>query len=109
MGFSFDGDNRLCRAMYDLFRDATSGAPAEALLRVNHSIMELYAVHPHPDKQMAITCFSDWLHIVFRLRRQMLEPGCRLDIGGMLVYAPATEADGKQAAVSGVKVRHGLR
>lgn len=68
--------------MYDLFRDATSGAPAEALLTVNHSIMELYAV---PDRQMVITCFSDWLHIVFRIRRQMLELGRRLDTGGMLV------------------------
>ena len=34
---------------------------------------------------MAVVCLSDWLHIVFRLRRQMLEPTRRLDIGGLLV------------------------
>lgn len=79
VGFSFNGDNRLGRAFYDPVRDAASGAPAEALLRVNHSVVTLYAV---PDRQMVIKCFCDWLHIVFRLRRR---PGRRLDIGGMLI------------------------
>lgn len=85
IGFSFDGDSRLRRAMYDLLRDATIGAPVESMIKIDHPIMELHAVHPFRDKQMAIMCFSDWLHIVFRLRRQMLESGRRLDIGGMLV------------------------
>ena len=85
VGFSFDGDTPLRRAMYDWFRDATDGAPPNSLIQVNHKIMELYAVHPHPGRQMAILCFCDWLHIVFRLRRQMLEPKRHLDIGELLI------------------------
>lgn len=54
-------------------------------MEIAHPIMEIHAVHPHPDKQMAIIGFSDWLHIVFRLRRQLLEPGRRLEIGGMFM------------------------
>ena len=71
--------------MYDWFRDAIEGAPPNSMITIDHPIMELHAVHPHPSREMALLCFCDWLHIVFRLRRQMLEPKRRLDIGEMLV------------------------
>ena len=85
IGFTFDGDTRLRAALYELFRDATNGAPAGSTITVDHPIMELFAVHPHADRQMALLAFSDWLHIVFRLRRQLLDAGRRLEIAGMLV------------------------
>ncbi|DBA89350.1 TPA: hypothetical protein ACH3X1_004144 [Trebouxia sp. C0004] len=85
IGFTFDGDARLRMSLYEMFRDATVGAPVGSTITISHPIIELFAVHPHPDRQMALLAFSDWLHIVFRLRRQMLEPARRLDIGGMLI------------------------
>ena len=85
IGFTFDGDARLRLALYEWFRDSSDKAPDGSTITVSHKIIELFAVHPHPDKMMALLAFSDWLHIVFRLRRQMLEPGRRLEIGGLLV------------------------
>ena len=70
-------------SLYEMFGDATVGVPIGSTITVSHPIIELFAVHPHPDN--ALLAFSDWLHIVFRLRRQMLEPGRRLDIGGQLI------------------------
>ena len=83
IGFTFDGDARL--RYTSGFGDSSDKAPDGSTITVSHKIIELFAVHPHPDKMMALLAFSDWLHIVFRLRRQMLEPGRRLEIGGLLV------------------------
>ncbi|DBA96163.1 TPA: hypothetical protein ACH3X1_015645 [Trebouxia sp. C0004] len=66
IGFTFDGDARLRMSLYEMFRDATVAAPVGSTITISHPIIELFAVHPHPDRQMALLAFSDWLHIAFR-------------------------------------------
>lgn len=92
IGSSFDGDARARSLLMLCLRDANEGAPPEAVRKLEHPLVELHAVYPHPGRETILLFFPDWLHIVFRLRRQMLEAKRRLDIGGMLVtLLPLTE------------------
>ncbi|DBA94583.1 TPA: hypothetical protein ACH3X1_002166 [Trebouxia sp. C0004] len=59
IGFTFDGDARLRMSLHEMFRDATVGAPVGSTISISHPIIELFAVHPHPDRQMALLAFSD--------------------------------------------------
>ena len=83
VGFSFDGNTRLRQVLFALMRDATLAAPTGSTFTLAHDLIELHGVYLYPDCAMPLMAFSDWLHIVFRLRRQLLEPARRLEIGGL--------------------------
>ena len=71
--------------LFTLLRDATLAAPTGSAFTLAHDMLELHGVYPYPDSRMPLMAYSDWLHIVFRLHRQLLELARRLEIGGLFL------------------------
>ncbi|KAK9841255.1 hypothetical protein WJX74_002633 [Apatococcus lobatus] len=103
LGHCSDGDARLRRADLHLLHWRMDGLDA---LSIEHALVQLAA--PKVDMSMAAPfCFKiatqDWLHIVWRLRVQLLQARRSLQIGSLLISATALTRLQKQCK-AGVKL-----